>query len=516
MGISDLPQSVPICLVLAAAGGVVEVFATAVLAWEDERSKVGVQSTPCRHRCALAANTTLQILASILGNLFAPWFGPVSLVAPMFLSAQLVANMVIFGFVLGIESFSKDMKIGTYVIVVASLLLPVVGPQAQENQDVMTLISNWYSLLWLALLICAMVFASVLLNGLDVMSLRERVRIMIILSARAASFTVNLTVSRIMVLKPNSAYLAVSLVQKILSGAVMTHAIVVQSTAVRQALYVPLNACTLITVNALTGIVIWEDYLVVVSWIGYIGVFILLLLGSYLLLGDFELLGAGNSTYGIAGTLRDWTSHRAVTGDSDNQVRTDAARTNATEGLELSEKPSVDQTVHHSNMERQRSFRPMFANAFTNSVRHPNSQSWMHIYGIYPTRRPYRQKSLFTIDTSCADDSFRGGAQLSVPAAGELATAQEPGHDSVGGPKDRANSAAMQNTNEFDERSLENSTEVSEERDASSNRHCTNSTWILIALISALGVALSSVMRRQKLPTLRKLPRCHWNRMRTG
>jgi hypothetical protein len=65
---------------------------------------------------------------------------------------------------------------------------------------------------------------------------------------------------------------------------------VVQSTAVQQKTFVPLNAATIIFINAITGIIIWEDGLVVESWIGYVCVFLLLALGCGLLLGDLGLL----------------------------------------------------------------------------------------------------------------------------------------------------------------------------------------------------------------------------------
>jgi hypothetical protein len=53
---------------------------------------------------------------------------------------------------------------------------------------------------------------------------------------------------------------------------------------------VPLNAAIIIFINAITGIIIWEDGQVIQSWIGYVCVFLLLALGCGLLLGDVGLL----------------------------------------------------------------------------------------------------------------------------------------------------------------------------------------------------------------------------------
>jgi hypothetical protein len=66
--------------------------------------------------------------------------------------------------------------------------------------------------------------------------------------------------------------------------------IVVQSTAVEQNSFVPLNAATTIFINAITGMLVWDDWRVVQSWAGYVCVFLLLVLGCTLLLGDLSLL----------------------------------------------------------------------------------------------------------------------------------------------------------------------------------------------------------------------------------
>ena len=65
-------------------------------------------------------------------------------------------------------------------------------------------------------------------------------------------------------------------------------AIVVQSTTVQQNTFVPLNATCIITVNALTGIIIWEDWRVVQNWLGYCTVFVQLIIGNYLLVRTYK------------------------------------------------------------------------------------------------------------------------------------------------------------------------------------------------------------------------------------
>lgn len=303
----QVAQSIPLCILFAASGGVIEVIATAILARQDAQEKAGrIIARQAKYR-ALALNVILQILASTVGNMIAPWFGPVSIVGPMFLSAQLLANMIIFGRLIGLESFTKDMRVGTYVTVVAAIMLPTVGPQTQEGQDVSALLRTWYALTWVCLMIGGMIVACVFIYVKDMTTssggLAERKRIGLLLAARSTAFAVNLTTSKMMVLNPGGLVLGLSIALKVVSGAVQTYAIVVQATAVVQGKFVPLNASALIVTNALTGIIIWEDWAVVQSWLGYACIFCLLFLGNYLLLGELELFTAENSRYGRAGSL---------------------------------------------------------------------------------------------------------------------------------------------------------------------------------------------------------------------
>lgn len=298
----EIVQSTPICIVLSAVGGAIEVLATAILAFREAHEReFGVPWSRGASTCALAGNVILQITSSMIGSLVAPWYGPVSLVGPVFLCAQLMANMVVMGALLGLEKFNKDMRVGTFVVVTAVVLLPVVGPGAQEYSATYVsdyLMSQWYTVLWSALMVVGMILAAVLLLALDMTKLGESTRMGLILTARATAFTVNLTVSKIMVLGVDQNVLWLSIVLKISSGLVITYALIVQATAVPQNKFIPLNASGLILVNAITGLLIWQDWRVVGNWVGYACVFVQLILGNYLLLGDIVLLSPENARYG--------------------------------------------------------------------------------------------------------------------------------------------------------------------------------------------------------------------------
>ena len=293
---AGITQSLPICFALAATGGVLEVGATALTALPAVRETEGRSLQPCLYWWTLAGNLGLQAVGSLLSHLFATWYGPISVVVPFFYSATLLSNMFIFGVLLGTEFFSKTMRVGIYVIVVAVILLPLVGPQTQDNQNIIYLFHKWYTILWFTLLLCATtVTGALLVRGIDKCSTRRR--FLILLTARAASLSVNLTVSRSFVLSPSQVMLICFLVLKVYSGAVYTYAVIVQAAVVDQARFVPLNTTTIILVNALTGILIWEDWRVIQSWYGYACVFVLLGLGCDLLLTK-PLLISDNVMFG--------------------------------------------------------------------------------------------------------------------------------------------------------------------------------------------------------------------------
>jgi len=274
-------QSLPLCYLLSAIGGCLEVGSVALLAIPDARAKEGVKLPWWMHKVTLASNIIMQCIGSISSNLFACWFGPVSVVAPLYFSSTLVMNMLVFGSLLGMESFTRQMKIGTYVITVSTILLIVVGPGIQENQDIGELLERPIAKLWFSILFICMTFSTLMMMH---KIYPEKKQMAVLLVARSTSYSLNLTVSRAFLLNPTTFVLIAFFVIKMVSGSIYTYAIVIQSTTVSQSKIVPLNATLVMTVNAITGILIWQDWKVISSWTGYVCVFLLLVLGCDLLL----------------------------------------------------------------------------------------------------------------------------------------------------------------------------------------------------------------------------------------
>lgn len=218
-----------------------------------------------------------------------------SIVAPIYFSATLVTNLILFGFILGLEYFDRIRIIGTYVIVIGAILLTTVGPGIQHDQNnFVDLLYHTPAFIWFLLLLLAMIVSTLLMLRTVY---EEKKQIIVLLIVRSSSYALNLTVSRGLLLNCTPFILLACIVIKVVSGAIYTYAIVVQSTTVTQSKFVPLNATSIILTNAITGICIWQDWKVISSWVGYICVFLLLALGCDLLLSS-NLLTNENPDYG--------------------------------------------------------------------------------------------------------------------------------------------------------------------------------------------------------------------------
>ena len=188
-----------------------------------------------------------------------------------------------------------------------------------------------------------------------------------------------------------------AIVLKVSSGAVQTYAIVVQSTAVTQAKFVPLNASALIIVNALTGMIIWQDWLVVGNWIGYICIFVQLVLGNYLLLGDVELLSTDNTHYGRAKSIV-MLKGQSISGWDPSLYEIDEeGSSEEEEALSMESKEEPENGKYLSIAEPA----PLETSGGQRQRRHSLAhEAWTSIYGLDSRHVSPRRHSIFAMDTS--------------------------------------------------------------------------------------------------------------------
>lgn len=150
-------QSFPLCITFSVLTGLFLVLATVVVAYPDRQAKITGKEWSKRSKAlALAANFTFFCLGGATAVL-ASWFGPVSILLPAMMGAQLVFNMMIYCLLLGLEQLNKDILIGTLIIVASVVLLPIVGPGLQDDQDALELLQTPGAMAWNSILIASMV-----------------------------------------------------------------------------------------------------------------------------------------------------------------------------------------------------------------------------------------------------------------------------------------------------------------------------------------------------------------------
>ena len=88
---------------------------------------------------------------------------------------------------MGIESFTKNMIVGTLVMTTASILLPVVGPAVQDNQDIEKLLVKSLSLAWYGTLLFIMVVSGVLVVVINLKRVQDFIVIYLLLAAQVSS-----------------------------------------------------------------------------------------------------------------------------------------------------------------------------------------------------------------------------------------------------------------------------------------------------------------------------------------
>ena len=155
-GLLDVEPSMPLCIALSAFGGFLEVSSTMCLAYPEYRAKLpldkgGKEYTKCEQRLHMILNLSLMAIASV-AYIVGSFYGPVALSVPTVMVSKLLFNLLIIGFVLRMDTFSKNQKVGTYCIACAILTLPSIGPSDQPDLVPSEAILEVPAIIWSAVL----------------------------------------------------------------------------------------------------------------------------------------------------------------------------------------------------------------------------------------------------------------------------------------------------------------------------------------------------------------------------
>jgi hypothetical protein len=234
-----MKQSIPLAILLSSLNGLFCVLANFALSYPDYLAKKGKKPfAGYKHSYGVWTNFMFQNLSEV-GSV-ATWFGPVSLCVPVGLGSMLLLNMLFYGLLVPINHFTKDMRVGTYVIAVAIVLLPVDGPGAQDNQDIISLLMKPYALGWTIFILGVLFYTSFLLFFKDLKSYPSLKASLILIISQGAAVVVYNTAAKMFVIV-RGWKLGVAIAVWFLGSASLTVSSMVAAVACDQSKYVPVG-----------------------------------------------------------------------------------------------------------------------------------------------------------------------------------------------------------------------------------------------------------------------------------
>jgi hypothetical protein len=300
MTTSQPVQNLSICVALMTLSGFLRVVATMVLAYPDFVAKRnGDQSG--RGVWYIAIHVLLLSIAAVI-SVVGTFYGPVSIAIPVQTGSQLLFNVIAMGLILKMRAFNKAQRTGTYVVFFSVLSLIDVGPGTQDGQNVMKLLSHPVAAAWAIFVAIGLVVAAIgTIQLLRKENHNERIEDRRNVeseenddrSFRKDSFLVLLagvTLSNVAMATSGKAlgylrgiYLVIAFIYYFVSSLLGLLFSVTSATTCDQGFFTPASSVALVVVNFITGIIIWEDWQVMDTWVGYICACLLMCCGVYLL-----------------------------------------------------------------------------------------------------------------------------------------------------------------------------------------------------------------------------------------
>ena len=218
--------------------------------------------------------------------LVASWYGPVAIALPVYQATMLMWNMIVMS-MLDMQSFTKSEMTGTLVLMVSSFMLLEAGPTASDRRDAESYdnVGTAGPLLWI-LFLAALWAASawgmyIDFTGKQPLPPGGVMATYVVAQGVGTSGTTSL--GKIFSLNKSGVGVLVTLVLYVLCGATNTYSSIAAAKKINQGEFIPFASCCSLLLNAATGLVLWEDGESITMWVTYGGIYVLVILGVYLL-----------------------------------------------------------------------------------------------------------------------------------------------------------------------------------------------------------------------------------------
>jgi len=275
-----LPRSAA-CVVLGILSGSFATLAAVVIAYPAHRA-VQAMTRPSRvaKGTFFLANLALSGISIILG-IAANGHGPVAVAFPVGVGSNLLSNMVLQS-MLGIAKYTKNMRVGTLVLASAVMILPDVGPaDLAEDVNVLQLLTTRKAMLFVGACAIVLIFG---LWGLarSWASTNDSLLFGYALVGGAGT-VVSTSISKLIQMHLPSTILFIFLSLYVVLGLLcLSIAATANGTLEDPSMFVPVSAGVNLILTFIGGLCIWGDWARIDYHLSYCMVYILVVLGTYL------------------------------------------------------------------------------------------------------------------------------------------------------------------------------------------------------------------------------------------
>lgn len=285
--------------VLAVVAGILGGSAANIASYFATLEKRSGQQQAGSRRCLVDLGVVvISVVSGLTGTVAFASGGPVAVLNAITVATTLLVNMVM-QIVLGISYYNKDMRIGTFIFLVAVYQLAHLGPSPRGDIDIVATLSKPLAVGWIVSIFAMMACSGVAVYATLSMGPENIVKI----------FVWSLLLSTLGVLTNNGASLFGMLKGVYLGAAFIIYGLVsvvviflsAKGPALCEAaVFVPMNLCLVMVLNMVTGFLVWEDGERLNDKNPYIATFLICLFSVYITSTNLDIVVSGRVGFGTA------------------------------------------------------------------------------------------------------------------------------------------------------------------------------------------------------------------------
>eukprot|EP00928_Gymnodinium_smaydae_P008848 TRINITY_DN13252_c0_g2_i1.p1 TRINITY_DN13252_c0_g2~~TRINITY_DN13252_c0_g2_i1.p1 ORF type:complete len:445 (-),score=86.87 TRINITY_DN13252_c0_g2_i1:101-1435(-) len=274
-----LPPSA-LCVLLAILSGTFNTLSTLAITYPTREA--ARRREPLSHStevCMYITNFSLVGVSNVIGIL-ANGQGPVAVTLP-FMVASNILSILLGQWRLGMIRPSKPVRVGTFTLVAAVMILPDIGPaDLPADSDIKALLQEPSSIIFIGLCVLGSVLGYV---AVRMKWIKDNGKLVLTYALLGGAGTVlNTSISKLVQLNLGSAFkVALVVLYVLFSCFCLCIQAVANATLQDPSLFVPVGAGVNLVLNFFAGLCIWDDGSRLRYPLGYCMLYVLVVLGTY-------------------------------------------------------------------------------------------------------------------------------------------------------------------------------------------------------------------------------------------